>query len=59
VRLTNDAQLAVYKHEGFWASMDTQRDRDELNALWASGDAPWEARACDGTERSVLIETHS
>jgi glucose-1-phosphate cytidylyltransferase len=61
VRLTKDAQLAVFKHEGFWASMDTRRDRDELNALWASGDAPWEVSvgARDGPERSALIETRS
>jgi glucose-1-phosphate cytidylyltransferase len=43
IRLTDDGQLEMYKHEGFWACMDTQRDRDELNALWASGDAPWNA----------------
>jgi glucose-1-phosphate cytidylyltransferase len=61
VRLTDDAQLEVYKHEGFWACMDTQRDRDELNALWASGDAPWNvsADARGGLEPSILIETHS
>lgn len=40
-RLARDGQLAVYRHEGFWGCMDTQRDRDELNRLWASGEAPW------------------
>jgi glucose-1-phosphate cytidylyltransferase len=33
--------LAAYEHDGFWMPMDTLRDRDELNRLWASGDAPW------------------
>jgi glucose-1-phosphate cytidylyltransferase len=41
VRLAEDGQLEVYKHGGFWACMDTQRDREELNAMWASGRAPW------------------
>ena len=34
-------QLAAYEHDGFWMPMDTIRDRDELNRLWASGEAPW------------------
>lgn len=41
VNLANDGQLKIYKHRGFWACMDTQRDRDHLNQLWASGKAPW------------------
>jgi len=34
-------EMMVYKHNGFWACMDTQRDRDYLNALWSNGKAPW------------------
>jgi glucose-1-phosphate cytidylyltransferase len=41
VRLARDGQLSVHKHPGFWACMDTQRDRDYLNGLWESGEAPW------------------
>jgi glucose-1-phosphate cytidylyltransferase len=41
VRLAEDGQLNIYKHQGFWACMDTQRDRDYLNKLWESGEAPW------------------
>jgi glucose-1-phosphate cytidylyltransferase len=40
-RLARDGELQVYRHAGFWKSMDTQRDRDELNAVWRAGDAPW------------------
>jgi glucose-1-phosphate cytidylyltransferase len=40
-RLAQDDQLQVFKHRGFWACMDTQRDRDQLNQLWLSGKAPW------------------
>jgi glucose-1-phosphate cytidylyltransferase len=41
VGLANDGQLAVRKHAGFWASMDTLRDRNYLEGLWADGKAPW------------------
>lgn len=41
VRLAEDEQLNLYKHRGFWACMDTQRDRDHLNDLWTTGQAPW------------------
>lgn len=41
VDLANDGELNLYKHPGFWACMDTQRDRDHLNQLWESGSAPW------------------
>lgn len=41
VRLAQDGQLNMFKHRGFWACMDTQRDRDHLNQLWESGKAPW------------------
>jgi len=41
VDLAQDGQLNLFKHPGFWACMDTQRDRDNLNQLWESGKAPW------------------
>lgn len=41
VKLANDGQLNMYKHPGFWACMDTQRDRDHLNHMWETGEAPW------------------
>ncbi|MBO4338355.1 MAG: glucose-1-phosphate cytidylyltransferase [Clostridia bacterium] len=34
-------QLMAYKHEGFWQCMDTQRDKQLLETLWESGNAPW------------------
>ena len=40
-KLTSDGQLCMYKRRGFWACMDTQRDKEYLDRLWASGDAPW------------------
>ena len=44
-RLARDGQLACYRHEGFWQAMDTLRDRNRLEALWQSGDAPWRTSA--------------
>jgi glucose-1-phosphate cytidylyltransferase len=43
VKLARDGQLAMYKlpRGGFWACMDTQRDREYLDKLWSSGDPPW------------------
>jgi len=40
-QLVADGQLAAYTHTGFWQPMDTVRDRNYLNELWASGQAPW------------------
>ncbi len=41
MRLAADSELKVFRHEGFWFSMDTQRDREHLEAAWAAGQAPW------------------
>ena len=41
IRLARDGELSAYKHRGFWACMDTQRDREHLDKLWNSGRAPW------------------
>jgi glucose-1-phosphate cytidylyltransferase len=39
--LARDAQLAVYRHTGFWRPMDTLRDKMHLETLCQSGHAPW------------------
>ena len=39
--LTADGQVSAYRHDGFWASMDTLRDKTRLEELWAGGNAPW------------------
>ena len=39
--LARDGELMAYRHDGFWAAMDTLRDKNHLEALWASGEAPW------------------
>ena len=40
-RLAADGQLMAYRHSGFWRPMDTLRDKQLLETLWGSGEAPW------------------
>ena len=40
-RVAKDSQLMAYRHEGFWQCMDTVREKEQLEKLWASGNAPW------------------
>ncbi len=40
-RLAVEAQLKAFRHDGFWQPMDTLREKRQLEALWASGRAPW------------------
>jgi glucose-1-phosphate cytidylyltransferase len=39
--LVKEQQLCVYKHEGFWQCMDTLREKQQLEKMWASDQAPW------------------
>jgi len=40
-KLASEGQLAAFHHTGFWKCMDTQREKEQLEKLWASGNAPW------------------
>ena len=40
-RLAENNQLDAYKHNGFWQCMDTKREMEMLEEMWASGKAPW------------------
>jgi len=40
--LVKDKKIAAYEHDGFWLSMNTQKDFQTLNELWKNG-APWAA----------------
>jgi glucose-1-phosphate cytidylyltransferase len=39
--LSSSGQLQAFKHSGFWQPMDTMRDKQHLEELWATGKAPW------------------
>lgn len=41
MQLTREKQLAAYLHYGFWQPMDTLRDKNNLETLWQTGNAPW------------------
>jgi len=40
-QIAADGQLEVFRHDGFWQPMDNVRERDNLEKLWAGGNAPW------------------
>ncbi len=40
-KLAKEGELSAYHHEGFWQPMDTLRDKNTLEELWGSKDAPW------------------
>lgn len=40
-RLAAAGQMDAYRHEGFWAPMDTLRDKEYLEELWTQNRAPW------------------
>jgi glucose-1-phosphate cytidylyltransferase len=40
-RLARDGQLMGYRHYGFWSCMDTIKEKNILEDLWNSGNAPW------------------
>lgn len=39
--LASAGELMAYRHDGFWQPMDTLRERNDLEAMWQSGAAPW------------------
>ena len=40
-KIAGDGEMAAYKHAGFWSPMDTLRDKNYLEELWDTGQAPW------------------
>ena len=40
-RVAKIGELVAFQHKGFWQCMDTKRDRDYLEELWAENKAPW------------------
>ena len=41
INLAQENQLMAFSHTGFWQPMDTLRDKNHLEDLWQSGNAPW------------------
>jgi glucose-1-phosphate cytidylyltransferase len=40
-KLSKNRELMAYKHQGFWQCIDTKRDREVLQNLWETKNAPW------------------
>ena len=40
-RLSSEGNLMAYHHHGYWQPMDTLRDKNHLESLWAAGNPPW------------------
>ena len=40
-KLAKEGQMSAYRHHGFWSPMDNIHDRDYLEGLWSSKQAPW------------------
>ena len=47
-RLVAEEQLIGYSYDGFWASMDTFKDKQHLENLCMGGVAPWEIWKTNG-----------
>ena len=41
INMAEAGELAAWRHDGFWQPMDTLREKNQLEALWDAGDAPW------------------
>src|SRR5258707_1087275 len=54
-RLIQERQLMAYEHNGFYAAMDTFKDKQLLDDLYARGDAPWEVWKC-APPKGITVE---
>ena len=57
-RLVEKEQLVAYKYDGFWAAMDTFKDKQTLDDIYATGHAPWQVwnqvpKLTNGSERII------
>lgn len=51
--LARKKEIISYKHNGFWSSMETKRDKTYLESLWQASEAPWKIwkRRSDGEDK--------
>jgi glucose-1-phosphate cytidylyltransferase len=55
-RLIDESELLAYRYEGFWEPMDTIKDKQRLDALAESGNAPWQQRSSIAEIRPAEIQ---
>ncbi|MFT5323134.1 MAG: glucose-1-phosphate cytidylyltransferase [Planctomycetaceae bacterium] len=54
-QIAADGQLVAYRHDDFWQCMDTLRDKNYLESLWQSGNAPWKTWEDNNESRLQLM----
>jgi glucose-1-phosphate cytidylyltransferase len=54
-RLIEQRQLVGYQHNGFWACMDTLKDKTQFDEMYASGNMPWAAWTRNPHPNGVLV----
>ncbi len=54
-RLIQEKQLMSYRHDGFFGCMDTFKDKQELDGMYARGEAPWEVWKTHPSEQEVAV----
>jgi glucose-1-phosphate cytidylyltransferase len=57
-RLVRARQLIAYEHKGFWMAMDTFKDRQQLEEVYAGGHAPWQVWNGEGAPVSSAAVFH-
>jgi glucose-1-phosphate cytidylyltransferase len=58
-QLTREGQLMGFRHSGFWSCMDTLKEKNTLEDLWATGKAPWKIWPEQHTERQLAASHQS
>jgi len=51
-RLIQEKRLNAYKHDKFWAAMDTFKEKQKFDDMYARGEAPWEVWSTDPNHAS-------
>jgi glucose-1-phosphate cytidylyltransferase len=54
-RLIARGELASYAHDGFWACMDTFKERQLLEDMYSRGETPWEVWKTNGKTRTAPV----
>jgi glucose-1-phosphate cytidylyltransferase len=57
-RLISEEQLIAYRYEGFWACMDTFKDKQRFDAMQARGETPWEVWKTAAPPPAPLLPPH-
>jgi glucose-1-phosphate cytidylyltransferase len=58
-KLIEEEQLISYRHDGFWAAMDTFKDKQQLDEMYALGIAPWEAWKRKAVPNAAVFEINA